>query len=109
MPTYVELQEQIKELQKQAEEAKKQELEGVIKELKEKISLYDITAKDLGFSELPAKEKKSKPTESKEPLPPKYRSPDGSNEWSGRGRKPQWFEELIELGWSEADLLIDNQ
>lgn len=38
---------------------------------------------------------------------PKYQNPlNPKQKWSGLGRKPKWFVELIEQGYSEKDLLI---
>lgn len=37
----------------------------------------------------------------------KYRNPDNPKEtWSGRGRKPRWFEAALKAGKSEASLQI---
>lgn len=39
--------------------------------------------------------------------PPKYRHPENpSVTWSGRGRQPAWYKELIKAGTPEEDLLI---
>jgi len=46
-----------------------------------------------------AKERKS--------VPPKYRNPaDGTQTWTGRGRKPKWIEEALASGASLDDFLI---
>lgn len=46
-----------------------------------------------------AKERKS--------VPPKYRNPaDGSQTWTGRGRKPKWIEEALASGANLDDFLI---
>ncbi len=38
---------------------------------------------------------------------PKYRNPDNPTEtWSGRGRKPRWFEEALARGLSAEAMLI---
>ncbi len=38
---------------------------------------------------------------------PKYRNPnDGSQTWSGRGRRPAWFKDAIDAGKAPADLEI---
>lgn len=38
---------------------------------------------------------------------PKYRNPaDPSQQWSGRGKPPRWFQGLIDAGTAKADLLI---
>jgi DNA-binding protein H-NS len=43
-------------------------------------------------------------------VPAKYRSPDGKNEWSGRGKTPAWVIEYEATGKSRDDLLIrENQ
>jgi DNA-binding protein H-NS len=37
----------------------------------------------------------------------KYRNPDNPKDtWSGRGRKPRWFEAALKAGKSESSLLI---
>ncbi len=37
----------------------------------------------------------------------KYRNPDNAREtWSGRGRKPRWFEAAVKSGKSESSLLV---
>src|SRR6056297_1670965 len=39
--------------------------------------------------------------------PPKYRHPENPElTWSGRGRQPAWYKELIEAGHPTDDLLI---
>ncbi len=38
---------------------------------------------------------------------PKYRNPeDGSQTWTGRGRKPGWFADALQNGVSPEDMLI---
>ncbi|MGH8041104.1 MAG: H-NS family nucleoid-associated regulatory protein [Rudaea sp.] len=38
---------------------------------------------------------------------PKYRNPaDSSQTWSGRGKRPRWFNAAIKAGRKEKDLLI---
>ncbi|TAL74092.1 MAG: H-NS histone family protein [Rhodanobacter sp.] len=40
-------------------------------------------------------------------VPPKYRNPaDASQTWSGRGKRPRWFNEALKAGKKEKDLLI---
>ncbi|HRQ65171.1 MAG TPA: H-NS histone family protein [Xanthomonadaceae bacterium] len=37
----------------------------------------------------------------------KYRNPDNAREtWSGRGRKPRWFEAALKAGKSEASMRV---
>lgn len=40
-------------------------------------------------------------------VPPKYRNPANKDEvWSGRGRRPRWFAELVDKGTDPEKLLI---
>jgi DNA-binding protein H-NS len=41
------------------------------------------------------------------PVPPKYRNPtDPSMTWSGRGKRPRWFNDALKAGKKEKDLAI---
>ncbi|HEX6834167.1 MAG TPA: H-NS histone family protein [Rudaea sp.] len=41
------------------------------------------------------------------PATPKYRNPaDASQTWSGRGKRPRWFNAALKAGKKEKDLLI---
>ena len=38
---------------------------------------------------------------------PKYRNPkDATQTWTGRGKRPRWFQALLDSGKKESDLLI---
>lgn len=40
-------------------------------------------------------------------VPPKYANPaDPSQTWTGRGKRPRWFQAQLDSGRSESDLLI---
>ena len=39
-------------------------------------------------------------------VPPKYRNPAGTETWSGRGKRPRWFNEALKAGKKEKELLI---
>lgn len=40
-------------------------------------------------------------------VPPKYRNPaDQEQTWSGRGKRPRWFNDALKAGKKEKDLLI---
>ena len=40
-------------------------------------------------------------------VPPKYRNPvDSLQTWSGRGKRPRWFDAALKSGKKEKDLLI---
>lgn len=41
------------------------------------------------------------------PVPPKYRNPaDSEQTWSGRGKRPRWFNAALKAGKKEKDLAI---
>lgn len=43
----------------------------------------------------------------RKPVAPKYRNPaDGSQTWTGRGRKPKWIVEALDSGGTLDDFLI---
>lgn len=45
----------------------------------------------------------------KRPVAPKYIDPtDGSNTWTGRGKKPKWVEAQLAAGKTLADLKIET-
>ncbi|MGH8145407.1 MAG: H-NS family nucleoid-associated regulatory protein [Rhodanobacteraceae bacterium] len=37
---------------------------------------------------------------------PKYRNPNGTETWSGRGKRPRWYLAAMKSGKKEKDLLI---
>jgi len=72
---------------------------------KEAIAAVEAKAREMGFSlnELYATQQK-KPRGAR---PPKYRHPENPNlTWSGRGRQPGWYKELVEAGTDPEDLKI---
>jgi len=62
-------------------------------------------AKELGHSLAELVGSDAKPTRA--PVAPKYRHPENpSLTWSGRGRKPLWFEGALKAGKTAKDMLI---
>lgn len=98
------LHQQIAELQNKAKELAEKKREPIIEEMKKKISLYGITAKELGLAEKVVVV--STPTESttKTPVAIKYRKEDKT--WTGRGRQPLWIVAHIEGGGKIEELLV---
>ena len=39
-------------------------------------------------------------------VPPKYRNPNGTETWSGRGKRPRWFVAAQKAGKKDKDMLI---
>ena len=90
------LQSQVAKAIASFEDRKKRE---ALAELEEK-------AREMGFSlaELTGAAAK---TRKRAPAMPKYANPaDKSDTWSGRGRKPRWFDAAIKSGKSPEDLAI---
>ena len=52
----------------------------------------------------PITKKEKKPRQAK----PKYQHPTEPLTWSGRGKPPQWMQELLERGADKADFLIEK-
>ncbi|THD85679.1 H-NS histone family protein [Aliigemmobacter aestuarii] len=72
---------------------------------KEALAELEEKARQMGFSlaELTG----ASTGRTKAPVAPKYANPANRSEtWSGRGRKPRWFEEALKAGKSPSDLAI---
>jgi DNA-binding protein H-NS len=73
---------------------------------KEAIAELEEKARQMGFSlaELTGSVVKVR---KRAPATPKYANPaDPSDTWSGRGRKPRWFEAALKAGKTPEDLAI---
>ena len=86
MTTYKELLAQRAKLDAQLEQMRSEEREGVIEEIRQKMSDYQITPDDIA-----GKTKGRKVKGSGASVAAKYRDPDTSKEWSGRGKPPNWI------------------
>ena len=93
------IQQQIADLQKKAQELQQQKKSAVLEEVRAKIKAYGLTAKDLGFGAVEKSEDKRS-----QPVAIKYRN--GSDTWTGRGRKPKWLEAKIASGSKLEDFLV---
>lgn len=98
MDELAQIQQQIIVLQKKAEEIAKKNRSTVIEDIKAKIKVYSLTAKDLGLVNKGASPKGS-------PVAIKYKR--GEATWTGRGRQPKWIEEYIAKGGRLDELLVD--
>ncbi|KCB47951.1 H-NS histone family protein [Bordetella hinzii] len=99
MATYLELKAKAEKLLQEAEELRQKEMAEVINEIKQKMAEYGISTADLGAS------KKGGVKKSAGSAPVKYRGPNGE-EWSGRGRSPQWLANAIEGGKKKEDFAV---
>lgn len=110
--TYAGLKAQIDKLQAEANELLQTERVEVISRIKEAITVYALSAKDLGFGKQRRKVSKvkiSKPATGtaapKQPKPRSKKYSDGTgNEWDGKGEQPDWVKQAIESGRSLIEL-----
>lgn len=93
-----ELRQQIEDLQKQRDMLLSKERAAAIKDILEKIELFDITAKDLNLGT------GGKQKDNRAKVAVKYRS--GENSWTGRGKQPKWVAEHVANGGKIEDLLV---
>lgn len=97
MASYEELMNKAQKLVAEAEKIKQKEVDKVIAEIREKMKVYGLTARDLGVTEPRARKSKRAA---------KYRGPNGELWSGGRGRKPAWVVKIIESGKSIEDFKI---
>jgi DNA-binding protein H-NS len=90
MATYLELKKQAEKLQEQAEEARKKEMVDAVEKVRQIMSDYNLTMRDVFGSATPSTKTRAK-------VAVKYRGPAGQ-EWSGRGRKPLWLAQALAEG-----------
>ena len=86
MSSYQDIQNQIEALKVKAEEARKAEIAGGIAQIKEIMAKFGLTAEDLGLKG------GKKAIRARVAAAAMYRDPASGKTWSGRGRKPNWFE-----------------
>ena len=96
MATYLELKEQAERLLAQAEEMREQETADAIADIKEKMRLYGLTAKDLGLGRGGGGGRAPRGKAAAAAI--KYRGPNGETWSGGRGRKPQWVTQALQQG-----------
>ena len=78
-----ELDKQIKTVRKTV---RKTERRAAIKDIKKKMSLFNITLAEL------SKVSVTKTGKVKAKVAPKWKQPDGELTWTGRGKTPKWFD-----------------
>jgi len=103
--TYLELKEQAEKLLAEAERMREQEIADAIADIKRKIELYGLTAADLGFAKAGPGGARGK---SSKPAVVKYRGPNGETWSGGRGRKPQWVQDVLQQGRSLEEFSVKN-
>lgn len=85
------IQKEIEKLQKQAEEIKNKEKQSALKQARDLIEQYDLSAEELGF----ARAKSSRGRKAGTAKKVAFRK--GDLTWSGgRGAKPLWVKEILQ-------------
>lgn len=93
------------ELAAQIAAQKAQARTDAIATIKSLVAEHAITGSELGIKAPAA----AKPAPRKRGIaPPKYRSPDGTGTWAGRGKRPAWFNAALAGGASAASMLIQS-
>lgn len=121
MSKYAEIRARITDLQKQADDIYVAEKKAAIADIKEKIKTYGISAAELGLvkrtraaaAEKPAekvtkakKTTKAKSTAKKKAPVVKYQGPNGETWAGGRGKRPNWVNEILAAGGDMDDYLV---
>jgi len=111
--TYAQIQKQIQALSREADRLKRKEVDGVITRIKEAISVYGLTAGDLGLggargaAKAPSGKRPGpkKGAKAKRAGTVKFRDEAG-NTWGGRGPRPQWLRNALNDGKKLEDFLV---
>ncbi len=97
-------QKQLNDLISKAETRKKAIRQDKIAKLRKKINDM-IKAEGYTFDDVFGTRRKARRSTGK--VPPKYFNPSNPTEtWSGRGKRPRWFNAALKSGKKEKDLLI---
>ena len=100
-PELQKILEEIEDLQNQIKAKQEQARTLAVDEAQRLISVLQINPTELKFT------KEEKPARPRRGVAaPKFRSPDGLNQWSGRGRQPNWLSALVESGHTIEEYLI---
>jgi DNA-binding protein H-NS len=98
MSVYLELLAQRQELDRQIEEVRKNEVAAAVRQVKDIIQEFGLTAAQCGFGS-------NSTAEVRRPAKAKYITPDGKT-WTGRGKPPNVFKALVEAGHKMEEFLI---
>ena len=114
--TYAQIQAQIRKLQQEADALKAKEVAGVVARIQEAITHYGLTAQDLfgptgktaGPSASAQRAKPRQPAKAGKPAAPAKYQDDAGHQWSGVGKRPNWFKAALASGKLADDLLVRN-
>lgn len=99
MSSYAEIQKQIAELQQKAYEVRQSELADAKARIAGIMKEHGLTLADLSPT------KTTKPPKAHKPVAIKYNDPITGQNWTGRGRAPNW---LADLSQAEREKFLVN-
>ena len=109
--TYAQIVKQIEVLKQDAEKVRRKEVDGVIGRIREAITVYNLSAEDLGLAGKPKAPGKSAPVKrrgrkaAKPAAVVKFRNESGGT-WGDRGKRPQWLRDALNAGKTLADFAV---
>lgn len=114
--SYSQLMKQIDNLQREAEDLRRKEIAGVVDRIKEAISVYGLSASDLGLGPTArAAKPKGKAGKvrtgrkagkaGKAAAVVKFKDEAG-NTWGGRGPRPAWLRQALAAGKQLSDFAV---
>ncbi len=113
--TYAQIVKQIESLKQDAEKLRRKEMDGVIGRIREAITVYNLSAEDLGLGSkakkpagkaaAPVKRRKGKAGAPKAPAVIKFQNDTGGT-WGGIGKRPQWLRDALNAGKQLADFAV---
>ncbi len=96
------LNELINKAQVRQDELRKEK----VSKLRDKVHSM-IKAEGYSFDDIFGSPRGAKGRKVKTPVAPKYRNPANDEQtWSGRGKRPRWFNDALQSGKKEQDLAI---
>ena len=112
--TYAQIVKQIEVLKQDAEKMRRKEVDGVISRIRDAITVYNLSAEDLGFGSTKPKAagktvakslKRRGAKATKAATVVKFRNETGGT-WGGRGKRPQWLRDALLAGKTLADFEV---
>ncbi|MCR5868145.1 H-NS family nucleoid-associated regulatory protein [Aquincola sp. J276] len=107
--SFADLQAEIQKLQAQADALREEEKAGVVARIREAITAYELTERDLfGTTSRVAAKKRGRPARSAGAREVAYADGTG-NVWGGRGPRPRWLREALQQGKSLEDFATSGR
>lgn len=94
-----ELDKQAQALEKQLHDARREERQQVIAKVKALLIEHGLTVSDLGIRQPDGRSAKT----ARSTVAPKYRHPTSGQTWSGRGLRPRWLTEALQVPGSSLE------